>query len=52
MIDGVAKDLTPPPPRKPIPGWRLASMGGKRLTREVAYGAQAAPEPVVVEELH
>ena len=52
MIDGVEKDLTPPPKRKPIPGWRLASMGGKRLTREVAFGPKGGPEPLHVEELH
>ena len=52
MIDGVEKDLSPPPPRKPISGWRLASMGGRRLTREVAFGPRKAPEPLVVEELH
>lgn len=52
MIDGIEKDLTPPPKRKPIAGWRLASMGDKRLTREVAYGPEAEPEPLQIEELH
>jgi imidazolonepropionase-like amidohydrolase len=51
MIGGVEKDLTPPPPRKPIPGWRLAAMG-KMLTREVALAGLPADEPLQVEELH
>lgn len=51
MIDGVEKDLSPPPPRKPIPGWRLAEIGGRRLTREVAFG-NAEREALHVEELH
>lgn len=51
MIGGVPKDLSPPPKRKPIPGWRLASMGS-RLSREVAFGPDQEPEPLVVEELH
>ncbi len=51
MIGGVLKDLSPPPKRKPIPGWRLASMGS-RLSREVAFGPEQEPEPLVVEELH
>lgn len=52
MIGGVEKDLSPLPPRKPISGWRLASMG-KRLTRE--HIAQVTPnpdEPFNPEELH
>ena len=52
MIDGVEKDLSPPPDRKPLSGWRLASIGDKRLTRELAYGPDREPEPLVVEELH
>lgn len=51
MIAGVEKDLSPPPKRKPIPGWRLASMGS-RLSREVAFGPEQDPEPLIVEELH
>ncbi len=51
MIAGVEKDLSPPPKRKPIPGWRLASMGS-RLSREVAFGPEKDPEPLIVEELH
>ena len=50
MIAGVEKDLTPPPPRKRIPGWRLNIMG-KTLTRDVALGRGPA-EPFHVEELH
>jgi len=52
MIDGVEKDLSPPPKRNRIPGWRLASIGDTRLTREVAYGPEQAPEPKFIEELH
>mgnify|MGYP003877561427 FL=1 len=52
LIDGKEKDLSPLPPRRPIPGWRLASMGGRRLTREVAFGPKTPPEPPVIEELH
>ena len=52
MIDGVEKDLSPPPKRKPIAGWRLASIGDTRLTREVAYGPDQGPAPLVIEELH
>ncbi len=52
MIDGVEKDLSPPPRRKPLSGWRLASIGDKRLTRELAYGPEQEPAPLNVEELH
>ncbi|WP_370205569.1 metal-dependent hydrolase family protein [Pararhodobacter marinus] len=52
LIDGKEKDLSPLPPRRPIPGWRLASMGGRRLTRDVAFGPQTPPEPPAIEELH
>lgn len=52
MIDGVEKDLSPPPKRNPISGWRLASIGSTKLTREVAYGGEQAPEPLNIEELH
>lgn len=52
MIGGRFMDLSPPPPRKPIPGWTLASMG-HRLTREAAFSnTLPAAAPVVVEELH
>ncbi len=51
MISGAEKDLSPPPERKPIPGWRLASMGS-RLSREVVFGPEAEPEPLIIEELH
>ncbi|ABD55192.1 amidohydrolase [Jannaschia sp. CCS1] len=52
MIDGIEKDLSPPPERKPIQGWRLASIGDMRLTREVAYGGEAPTATLNVEELH
>ena len=51
MIAGVAKDLSPLPPRNRIPGWRLSVMG-KTLTRDVALGRGAGDEPFHVEELH
>jgi len=52
MIDGVEKDLSEPPERRPIPGWRLASIGETRLTRQVAFGPAQPPQPLIVEELH
>jgi|AntAceMinimDraft_1070359.scaffolds.fasta_scaffold05476_5 imidazolonepropionase-like amidohydrolase len=52
MIEGVEKDLSPPPKRDRIPGWRLASIGTTRLTREVAYGGEDTSEPLNIEELH
>ncbi|MCC5989045.1 MAG: amidohydrolase family protein [Pararhodobacter sp.] len=56
MIDGVEKDLTAPPARKSISGWRLASIGERRLTREVAFGDGERPGGAgtgfQVEELH
>ena len=52
MIDGVEKDLSPLPKRGRIPGWRLASIGDTRLTREVAYGSEAPSGPAFIEELH
>ena len=52
LIEGVSKDLSPLPPRKPLAGWRLASIGDVRLTREVAFGQETEPEPRLVEELH
>ena len=56
MINGVEKDLSPPSPRRPIPGWRLASIGERRLTRAVALGIDGqdsdAPANLEVEELH
>jgi imidazolonepropionase-like amidohydrolase len=51
LIAGVEKDLSPPPPRKPIAGWRLASMG-KTLTPDLIATAAPADEPFEVEELH
>ena len=52
MIDGVEKDLSPLPKRNRIPGWRLASIGDTRLTREVAYGEEQATQTAFIEELH
>jgi hypothetical protein len=40
------------PKRKRIPGWRLASIGDTRLTREVAYGSEEPSGPAFIEELH
>ncbi len=51
MIDGVEKDLSPLPPRRPIPGWRLTAMGSL-LTREVAMAGLPPGEALHVEELH
>lgn len=51
MIDGVPKDLSPPPPRRPIPGWRVASIG-RQLNRDIAFGADAEGDPVDIQELH
>ncbi|MEZ5649049.1 MAG: amidohydrolase family protein [Burkholderiaceae bacterium] len=39
--DGVVQDLSDLPERRPIPGWRLATMG-EHLSRSVAFGAGAA----------
>ena len=52
LIDGVEKDLSEPKSRRNIAGWRLASIGDTRLTREVAYGAERPNVSVNVEELH
>ena len=53
MIDGAMKDLSPPPPRKPIPGWTVASIGRERLTRELAFSNQPPPQRYVhIDELH
>lgn len=37
FVNGKAMDLSPPAPRKPIPGWTMASMGCQ-LTRDFALG--------------
>jgi imidazolonepropionase-like amidohydrolase len=37
MIKGALQDLTPLPPRQPISGWRVATIGSQ-LTRDVAFG--------------
>jgi imidazolonepropionase-like amidohydrolase len=45
MIGGKMMDISPPAPRKPISGWRHATMGD-RLTRELVAsksGSKAAP---------
>ncbi|OAN76390.1 hypothetical protein A8B78_02585 [Jannaschia sp. EhC01] len=52
MIEGIEKDLSPPPERKSIQGWRLASIGDMRLTREVAYGGEQPSATLNIEELH
>lgn len=52
MIDGIEKDLSPLPERGAIPGWRLASIGDTRLTREIAYGQAEPTEPLTIQELH
>jgi imidazolonepropionase-like amidohydrolase len=51
FVGGEMRDLSPLPPRKRIPGWKLASMGNQ-LTREVAFSNTRTEEPVMVEELH
>jgi imidazolonepropionase-like amidohydrolase len=51
FVGGEMRDLSPLPPRKRIPGWKLASMGNQ-LTREVAFSNTRTQEPVMVEELH
>lgn len=52
MIGGVEKNLAPLPKRKPIGGWRLASMG-KTLTRDYMATVRPNPdEPFNPEELH
>jgi len=51
MVDGVLKDLSPLPPRKPIPGWRVASIG-RQLTRDIAFGQDATGGPIDIKELH
>ena len=52
MVGGRWMDLSPPAPRKPIPGWTLASMG-RPLTRDAAF-SNTWPDaaPTHVEELH
>jgi len=45
MIGGKVMDISPPAPRKPISGWRHATMGD-RLTRElVASRPGSRPSP-------
>ncbi|MEZ5659424.1 MAG: amidohydrolase family protein [Burkholderiaceae bacterium] len=39
---GVVQDISPLPARRPIPGWRLASMGA-HLSRAVAFGDGRSP---------
>ena len=55
MVGGRMMDLSPPAPRKPIPGWTLASMG-RPLTRDAAfsntYPGSHDPERVAFQELH
>jgi len=52
MIGGRFMDLSEPPERRDIPGWRHASMGS-RLTREMAFADRARPDsPAQAGELH
>ena len=52
MVGGRLMDLTEPPPRNPIAGWRLAAMG-MQLTRDLAFSNRVhSGAPVAVEELH
>ncbi len=52
MVGGRRMDLSEPPERKNIPGWRLASMGSA-LTREIAFSNRThSGPPVHIEELH
>jgi imidazolonepropionase-like amidohydrolase len=52
FVGGRAMDLSEPPARNPIPGWRLASMGST-LTREVAFSNRVHHgPPIQIEELH
>jgi len=44
MIGGRVMNIDAPPPRKPISGWRHASMGGQ-LTRERALGKRGTASP-------
>ena len=43
MIDGCWQDLSPLPERKPLAGWRVASIGAQ-LTRDVAFGNRGRTE--------
>ena len=38
MVEGEWQDLSPLPERKPLGGWRVATIGSQ-LTRDVAFGA-------------
>jgi imidazolonepropionase-like amidohydrolase len=49
FVDGEAMDLSPPRPRKPIPGWRLPTMGGL-LTRATALGEPASKHPAAAND--
>jgi hypothetical protein len=52
MVGGRQMDLSEPPERKNIPGWRLAAMGSA-LTREVAFSNRKHQGPPIhIEELH
>jgi len=44
MIGGRMMNIAAPPLRKPISGWRYASMGGQ-LTRERAFGKRGTISP-------
>ena len=51
MIGGQQMDLSPPPPRKRLSGWTIATMG-TQLTRELAFSNRRDDAPVEIEELH
>ena len=51
LIDGVKKDILPPPPRKPLAGWRVGMIGA-RLDRDTAFGKTSAEGPIDIQELH
>jgi imidazolonepropionase-like amidohydrolase len=52
MVGGRLMDISEPPPRNPIPGWRLPSMG-MQLTRDLAFSNRGhETAPVTIEELH
>lgn len=52
MVGGRMMDISEPPPRKPIPGWRVAAMG-LQLTRDMAFSNRThSGHPIDVQELH
>lgn len=51
MIAGKPMDISPLPPRRPIPGWNIAAMGAQ-LTREFAFSNTLAAPSGAIQELH